>query len=91
MTMVVSIGLIDIPDLTRYAAVPVINSLTDDDHLCQIMADALMKIEHVGQLEGTMVVYVGVGSNVVYSWFAVIPFHFVCACPKGFEPDAETV
>lgn len=22
---------------------------------------------------------------------SVIPFHFVCACPKGFEPDKETV
>lgn len=22
---------------------------------------------------------------------AVIPFHFVCACPKGFEPDEKTV
>jgi len=22
---------------------------------------------------------------------SVIPFHFVCACPKGFEPDAKTV
>ena len=22
---------------------------------------------------------------------AVIPFHFVCACPKGFEPDKKTV
>lgn len=22
---------------------------------------------------------------------AVIPFHFVCACPKGFEPDEQTV
>jgi ornithine carbamoyltransferase len=22
---------------------------------------------------------------------AVIPFHFVCACHKGFEPDAKTV
>ena len=21
----------------------------------------------------------------------MIPFHFVCACPKGFEPDAKTV
>jgi ornithine carbamoyltransferase len=30
----------------------------------------------------------------VHSWLllaAVIPFHFVCACPKGFEPDAKTV
>lgn len=40
------------------------------------------------------VVYVGDGNNIVHSWLllaAVIPFHFVCACPKGFEPDAETV
>ena len=22
---------------------------------------------------------------------AVVPFHFVCACPKGFEPDEKTV
>lgn len=22
---------------------------------------------------------------------SVIPFHFVCACPKGFEPDKKTV
>lgn len=22
---------------------------------------------------------------------SVVPFHFVCACPKGFEPDKETV
>lgn len=22
---------------------------------------------------------------------SVIPFHFVCACPKGFEPERETI
>lgn len=30
----------------------------------------------------------------MHSWLllaAVIPFHFVCACPKGFEPDEKTV
>lgn len=40
------------------------------------------------------VVYVGDGNNIVHSWLlmaSVIPFHFVCACPKGFEPDKETV
>lgn len=40
------------------------------------------------------VVYVGDGNNIVHSWLllaAVVPFHFVCACPKGFEPDEETV
>ncbi|XP_065847207.1 ornithine carbamoyltransferase, chloroplastic [Euphorbia lathyris] len=84
----------DILDLAKYAPVPVINGLTDYNHPCQIMADALTMIEHIGQLEGTKVVYVGDGNNIVHSWLllaAVIPFHFVCACPKGFEPDAKTV
>ncbi|TMW92586.1 hypothetical protein EJD97_012830 [Solanum chilense] len=84
----------DILDLAKYATVPVINGLTDYNHPCQIMADALTMIEHVGQLEGTKVVYVGDGNNIVHSWLllaAVIPFHFVCACPKGFEPDQKTV
>ncbi|XP_062098058.1 ornithine transcarbamylase, chloroplastic-like [Humulus lupulus] len=84
----------DILDLAKYATVPVINGLTDYNHPCQIMADVLTIIEHVGQLEGTKVVYVGDGNNIVHSWLlmaSVIPFHFVCACPKGFEPDMETV
>ncbi|KDP38531.1 hypothetical protein JCGZ_04456 [Jatropha curcas] len=84
----------DILDLAKYASVPVINGLTDYNHPCQIMADALTMIEHIGQLEGTKVVYVGDGNNIVHSWLllaSVIPFHFVCACPKGFEPDAKTV
>lgn len=84
----------DILDLAKHATVPVINGLTDYNHPCQIMADALTIIEHVGRLEGTKVVYVGDGNNIVHSWLllaAVIPFHFVCACPKGFEPDAKTV
>ncbi|GFS46481.1 ornithine carbamoyltransferase [Actinidia rufa] len=84
----------DILDLAKYATVPVINGLTDYNHPCQIMADALTIIEHIGQLEGTKVVYVGDGNNIVHSWLSlasVIPFHFVCACPKGFEPDEKTV
>lgn len=39
------------------------------------------------------VVYVGDGNNIVHSWLllaSIIPFHFVCACPRGFEPDART-
>lgn len=38
--------------------------------------------------------YVGDGNNIVHSWLklaSVIPFHFVCACPKGFEPDEATI
>ncbi|XAR64136.1 Ornithine carbamoyltransferase [Bertholletia excelsa] len=84
----------DILDLAKYATVPVINGLTDYNHPCQIMADALTIIESIGQFEGTKVVYIGDGNNIVHSWLlmaSIVPFHFVCACPKGFEPDEGTV
>ncbi|KAJ1691454.1 hypothetical protein LUZ63_015609 [Rhynchospora breviuscula] len=84
----------DILDLAKYASVPVINGLTDYNHPCQIMADALTIIEHVGHIENTKVVYVGDGNNIVHSWLllaSILPFHFVCACPRGFEPDEKTV
>lgn len=84
----------DVIDLATYSSVPVINGLTDYNHPCQIMADALTIIEHAGKLEGVKVVYVGDGNNVVHSWLrlaAVVPLHFVCACPQGFEPDEASV
>lgn len=40
------------------------------------------------------VVYVGDGNNIVHSWIRLASkfnFEFVCACPKGFEPDAATI
>ncbi len=38
--------------------------------------------------------YVGDGNNIVHSWVRLagrLPFDFVCACPRGFEPDEATV
>lgn len=40
------------------------------------------------------VAYVGDGNNVVHSWLelaSLFPIHFICASPKGFEPDVKTV
>ncbi len=81
-------------ELAEYAAVPVINGLTDYNHPCQIMADILTIREHRGHLEDLKVVYAGDGNNVVHSWLNLairLPFHFVCACPEGFDPDEDTV
>ncbi|KAF3618243.1 Ornithine carbamoyltransferase [Capsicum annuum] len=58
----------DILDLAKYATVPVINGMTDYNYPCQIIVDALTIIERVGQLEGTKVVYIGDGNNIVHSW-----------------------
>jgi ornithine carbamoyltransferase len=38
-----------------YSKVPVINGLTDYNHPCQIMADVLTIIEHLGRIEGIKV------------------------------------
>lgn len=84
----------DLLELARYSSVPVVNGLTDYNHPCQLMADALTIMEHRGSLEGMKFVYVGDGNNMVHSMIElanVIPMEFVCACPKGFEPDEATV
>jgi Aspartate/ornithine carbamoyltransferase, carbamoyl-P binding domain len=45
----------DLLELAEYSRVPVINGLTDYNHPCQIMADALTIIEELGTLEGKKV------------------------------------
>lgn len=94
MIMARLFGHQDIMDLAEYSTSPVINGLTDYNHPCQIMADALTIKEHVGRYEDVKVTYVGDGNNIVHSWLrlaAVMRMDFVCACPVGFEPDAATV
>lgn len=84
----------DIVDLAEYSSVPVINGLTDYNHPCQILADALTIYEKFGRFEDVKVVYVGDGNNIVHSWLnlaAVIPMHFVCACPEDYTPDDATL
>ena len=76
--------------LARYATVPVVNALTDLLHPCQIMADAYTLMERGVFSPTTKIVFIGDGNNVVNSWLelaAKIPFHFVLACPEGYEPD----
>jgi ornithine carbamoyltransferase len=81
-------------ELAEYASVPVVNGLTDYNHPCQIMADMFTILEHRGHLNDLKVAYVGDGNNIVNSWLRLaqrLPFHFVCACPDDYEPDAQTI
>jgi ornithine carbamoyltransferase len=81
-------------ELAEFASVPVINGLTDYNHPCQIMADMFTILEHRCHLNDLKVVYVGDGNNIVHSWLRLaqrLPFHFVCACPEGYSPDAQTI
>jgi ornithine carbamoyltransferase len=81
-------------ELAKYATVPVINALTDLSHPCQAMADVLTIKEHLGQLEGVKIAYVGDGNNVARSLaFAAVKLSMkmVVASPKGYELDWGTV
>ena len=81
-------------ELAQNSSVPVINGLTDYNHPCQIMADILTVYEHLNNLDNIKIVYVGDGNNIVHSWLrlaSVIPIHFTCLCPEGYEPDQETI
>lgn len=49
----------DLLELARFSACPVINGLTDYNHPCQIMGDALTIIEHLGKIEGLKIVFIG--------------------------------
>src|SRR5262245_48059437 len=80
-----------IKEMAENSSVPVINSLTDAYHPCQVLADCLTLIEHKGKLDGLKIVFVGDGNNMVHSWLeaaTIVPFTFALACPEGYEPDA---
>ena len=54
-------------ELAKYANVPVINGLSDYNHPCQGMADALTIIEKFGSMKGLNVTFIGDGNNVAVS------------------------
>lgn len=81
-------------ELAEYAAVPVINGLSDFNHPCQGFTDLFTIYERYGKLEGLKLAYVGDGNNVVHSLLfggALAGMHLAVATPQGYEPDAAVV
>lgn len=79
-------------ELAEYSSCPVVNGLTDLNHPCQVLADAFTILEHKGGLDNLKIAFIGDGNNVANSWInlaAQLSFHFVLACPPGYEPDQE--
>src|SRR6266446_9867077 len=59
----------DLEEFARYAAIPTVNALTDEEHPCQILADIFTFQEKRGSIEGKVVTFVGDGSsNTARSW-----------------------
>jgi ornithine carbamoyltransferase len=66
----------------------VINALTDEQHPCQALADALTLIERWSTLRGRTVAFVGDGNNVAASVaqaVAMLGGNVIVATPRGFE------
>jgi ornithine carbamoyltransferase len=81
-------------EIARVASVPVVNSLSDDHHPCQGLADLLTIEEHVGRLEGVKIAYVGDGNNMAHTYLhggALTGMDVRIATPVGFEPSATIV
>lgn len=80
--------------LAMHAGVPVINGLSDFNHPCQAMADALTILEQFGDLKGVKLAYIGDGNNVAVSLLfasARLGMHFHIASPPKFQLNEEVV
>jgi ornithine carbamoyltransferase len=86
----------DVDELGKYASIPVINALTDDDHPTQLLADWLTIRERFGKdVKNRKFVYVGDGNNVAAAWLimgATMGAHVVVATPGGkWAPKSSVV
>ncbi len=82
-------------EMAANSTVPVINSLSDDYHPCQILADLMTITEHKGKLAGLKFAYIGdAANNMANSYLiggAMAGMHVRVASPAEFEPDHAIV
>ncbi len=82
-------------EMAAYSRVPVINSLSDDYHPCQILADLLTIKEQKGSLKGKKFAYVGDASNNMANSYligmALAGMHVAVAGPSAYLPNAAVV
>ena len=84
----------DVKELALYAAVPVINGLSDRAHPCQALTDIFTIKEKLGSFKGITLAYVGDGNNVLNSLMcaaAKVGLDMKIATPKGYESTKEMV
>ncbi len=82
-------------EMAANSSVPVINSLSDDYHPCQILADLMTILEHKGSLAGLNFAYIGdAANNMANSYLigcAMAGMNVRVAAPAGYEPDRVIV
>jgi ornithine carbamoyltransferase len=81
-------------ELAKWSTIPVVNGLSDYNHPCQAMADALTIQEKFGRQKGVNVTYVGDGNNVAVSLMHVctkLGWNFTIANPPDYELNPRAV
>lgn len=79
-----------VTELAQYAAIPVINGLTNFNHPCQILADFLTIKEHRGSFDNMKVAWFGDGNNVCHSFMymcAKLSVDLAIATPEDYKPS----
>ena len=81
--------------LAKYAGVPVWNGLTNEFHPTQMLADLLTIREHLGEIKGKKLVYMGDARyNMGNSWMvtcAKMGMNFVACAPREYFPNPDLV
>ncbi len=84
-----------VEELAKYAEVPVWNGLTNEYHPTQMLADLLTIKEHLGEIAGRKLVYMGdarynMGNSLMIAC-SKMGMDFVAAAPKKYHPDTVLV
>lgn len=82
-------------ELAKWADIPVINGLSDYNHPCQDLADALTIVEKFGaKSKGLNVSYVGDANNVTVSLMhvsALLGWNMTVGSPEGYDMNPKAV
>jgi len=81
-------------ELAKWSSVPVVNGLSDYNHPCQAMADAMTIQEKFGKARGLNVAFVGDGNNMAVSLMhisAKLGWNFSIANPEDYDIRADAV
>ncbi|MFU8826744.1 MAG: ornithine carbamoyltransferase [Brevefilum sp.] len=81
-------------ELAKWSSVPIINGLSDYNHPCQAMADALTILEEFGDLKGLTVSYIGDGNNVAVSLLKIVTklgADFRIANPEDYDMSDDAI
>ena len=81
-------------EYVKWSQIPIINSLSDEEHPCQALSDFFTIWEIFGKLSGINLAYVGDSNNVANSLIlcaSILGVNISIASPKNFEPADSIV